>query len=97
MIGWLAALLYNAIGDLAKQLPEEYMGAHVDTLRRAFFNRKGQLYFTPSALIVYVDEFRKQEELIPVIDQINGQKHRIPWLNNSQLVISLSPDARAGP
>ncbi len=97
MIGWLSALLYNAIGDLAKQLPEEYMGAHVDTLRRAFFNRKGQLYFTPTALIVYVDEFRKQEELILVIDQINREKHRIPWLNNRQLVISLSPDARAGP
>jgi len=97
MIGWLAALVYNAIGDLAKQLPTDYLGAQVKTLRRTFINRRGELYFTPTALIVYLAPFHKQEALIPAIDQINAQKHRIPWLNNRQLLISLSPDSRAGP
>jgi len=97
MIGWLAALVYNSIGDLAKQLPAQYLGAQVKTVRRTFLDRKGQLYFTPNALIVYLDSFRKQEALIPLIDQINSQKHRVPWLDNRQLVISLTPDSRAGP
>jgi hypothetical protein len=30
-----------------------YAGEHVKTLRRQFFNRPGQLYETPEALIVY--------------------------------------------
>ena len=29
MIGWLVALVYNAVGDLAVQLAERYHGAHV--------------------------------------------------------------------
>ena len=97
MIGWLAALVYNQIGDLAKQLPTDYLGAQVKTLRRTFFNRPGHLYFTPTALIVYLDPFHKQDALIPVIDQINAQKQRVPWLNDRQLVISPSPHPRAGP
>lgn len=96
MIGWLVALVYNAIGDLAKELPMDYLGAHVKTLRRTFFNQRGDLYFTPTALIVYIAPFHKQEALIPIIDKINTQKHRIPWLNNRQLVISLAPESRAG-
>src|SRR5205085_641049 len=30
MIGWLLALVYNAIGDLTRQLPDRFLGAHVD-------------------------------------------------------------------
>ena len=85
------------MGDLAKQLPSDYLGAHVKTVRRTFFNRPGQPCFTPTALIVYLDPFRKQEALMPVIDQINSEQHRIPWLNNRQLVISLTSESRAGP
>jgi len=97
MIGWLAALVYNSVGDLAQQLPSQYLGAHVKTLRRTFMNRPGQLYATPKALIVYLDPFRHQEALIPTIDQINSEKHRVPWLDNRQLVISLTPNSRDGP
>ena len=97
MIGWLAALVYNAVGDMAQQLPTDYLGAHVKTLRRTFFDRPGQLYFTPTTLIVYLEPFAKQEALIPLIDQINTQRHHVPWLDNRQLVISLTPDSRAGP
>ena len=97
MIGWLVALVYNAVGDLAQQLPTDYLGAHGKTVRRTFFNRPGELYFTPTALIVYLKPFAKQEALIPLIDRINAQRHRVPWLDNRQLVISLTPDSRAGP
>jgi hypothetical protein len=100
MIGWLLALVYNAVADLSSWLPERYAGAHVGTLRRAFFERPGQLYCTPEALIVYLDWFRGQEALIPLIDFVNGQQCRIPWLANRRLVFSLTPEAlgrRAGP
>jgi hypothetical protein len=99
MIGWLVALMYNAVADLAKALGEDHAGEHVRTLRRMFFNRPGQLYETSEALIVYLDPFHGQEELLPVIDKLNGGNHRLPWLDNRRLVMSLTPSGatRAAP
>jgi hypothetical protein len=99
MMGWLVALVYNAVADLAERLGEDHFGCHVRTLRRKFFNRPGTLYETPEALIVYLDPFAGQEELVAMIDDLNAAKHRLPWLDNRRLVISLTPrgPARAGP
>jgi hypothetical protein len=66
----------------------------VRTLRRTFFNRPGTLYTTPEALIVHLDPFGGQEALIPVIDDFNAQRHRLPWLENRRVVLSLTPHAR---
>jgi hypothetical protein len=99
MIGWLVALVYNAVADLAETLGQHHEGAHVQTLRRKFFNRPGQLYETPEALIVYLDPFKGQEALEPVIDKLNAGHHRLPWLDNRRLVMSLTAhgDGRPGP
>jgi hypothetical protein len=99
MIGWLVALVYNAVGDFAATLSGDFRGSHVRTLRRMFFNRPGWLYETPEALIVQLDPFGGQDALIPVVDQFNAAGHRMPWLENRQVVISLMPPAqpRAGP
>jgi hypothetical protein len=97
MIGWLVALVYNAVADFADQLPGNFAGMHVSTLRRKFFNRPGRLYGTPEAWIVYVDPFAGQEVLIPQIDAFNAAQHRLPRLENRRLVMSLSPESRAGP
>jgi hypothetical protein len=99
MLGWLVALVYNAVADLAEALGESYVGEHVKTMRRQFFNRPGQLYETSEALIVYLDPFAGQEALVPVIDALNAKQHRLPWLENRRLVLSLTPrgPASAGP
>lgn len=99
MLGWLMALVYNAVADLAATLGGDHEGDHVQTLRRQFFNRPGVLYETSEALIVYLDPFQNQEELVPVIDALNARQHRIPWLDHRRLVLSLCPrgEARAGP
>ena len=99
MIGWLVALAYNAAADLAQALGADHVGDHVRTLRRKFFNRPGQLYETPEALIVHLDPFMGQDELLPVLDELNASNHRLPWLGNRRLVMSLTPhqQARAGP
>jgi hypothetical protein len=99
MIGWLVALLYNAVADLAAALGPDHCGDHVRTVRRQFFNRPGQLYETPEALIVYLDQFAGQDELVPLIDDLNAGQHRLPWLDNRRLVMSLTPrpQTRAGP
>jgi hypothetical protein len=99
MLGWLVALVYNAVADLAAGLGEDHAGEHVRTLRRKFFNRPGQLYETPEALIVYLDPFAGQDQLLPLIDKLNAGNHRLPWLDNRRLVMSLTPtgQARAGP
>src|SRR5262249_4909288 len=82
LVGWLVALVYNAVADLAEGLDGEFAGAHVRTLRRMFFNRPGQLYSTPEALLVYLDPFAGQDALVPVIDRFNAAGHRIPWLED---------------
>jgi hypothetical protein len=100
MMGWLVALVYNAVGDLGVRLADHYHRAHVETLRRTFFNRPGKLYLTPEALIVYLDPFRGQQELVELIDDINAEHCRIPWLENRRLLISLTPGPqtqRGGP
>jgi hypothetical protein len=99
MIGWVAALVYNAVGDLAARLPERYHGAHVSTLRRTFFNQSGQLYLTPNTLIVQLDHFADQEALTPLIDSFNRKCSRLPWLDARRLILSLTPPGqpRAGP
>jgi hypothetical protein len=99
MLGWLVALLYNAVADLGEALGEAHAGDHVRTLRRKFFNRPGQLYETPEALIVHLDPFTGQDELLPVIDRLNAGNHRMPWLDNRRLVMALTPrcQAHAGP
>jgi len=99
-MGWLVALVYNAVGDLGVRLADRYHRAHVETLRRTFFHRPGKLYLTPEALIVYLDPFRGQEELVELIDDLNAAHCRIPWLENRRLLISLTPctpSQRGGP
>lgn len=98
MMGWLAALVYNACANFAEGLSPSYAGKFISTLRRTFFNRAGDLYCTPTTLIVYLDEFSEQDALIDYIDKFNAAHYRIPWLDNRQLILSLTPtDARAGP
>ena len=99
MIGWLTALVYNAVADLTDKLPDRHHGAHVATVRRTFFNKHGQLYLTPNTLIVQLGPFSEQEALTGLIDSLNHESHRIPWLDNRRLVISLTPpnQPRAGP
>lgn len=97
MIGWLMALVYNAVADLADGLDGDYRGCHVSTLRRKFFNRPGRIYCTPEALIVYLDPFAEQDALLPAIDCVNAERHRVPWLDNRLLVLSVTPPGRPGP
>jgi hypothetical protein len=99
MMGWLTALLYNAMMDLSLRLAESWWHAHVGTLRRSLINRPGQVYVTAAAVIVSFDAFRGQEMLVTLIDEVNDQRVRLPWLGNRLLVLSLMPHAapRAGP
>ena len=96
MSGWLVALVYNAVMDLAQGLAGDFTDSHVRTLRRQFFNRPGQLYLTPEALLVCLEPFGGQEALEPMIDAFNAAGHRLPWLENRQIVMSLTPPTRPG-
>jgi hypothetical protein len=82
MMGWLIALVYNAVGDFASALLGDFAGCHVRTLRRKFFHRPGTLDETPEARIVHLDPFTGQEVLLSVVDDFNAARHRLPWLEN---------------
>src|SRR5262249_9778849 len=95
MVGWLVCLVYKRVADRGGSLGGDFTGSHVRTLRRKFFQRPGTLYQTPEALIVHLDPFKGQKALIPVIDTFNAAGHRLPWLENRRVVLSLTPDARS--
>jgi len=98
LMGWLACLVYNACAAFAEGLSSALAGKFVDTLRRTFFNLKGDLYCTPRALIVYLEEFPTRDLLVDYSDQFNAAQHRVPRLENRQLILARSPHApRAGP
>jgi hypothetical protein len=52
------------------------------------------LYETPEALVVQLDRFGGQEALVPVVDAFNAAGHRLPWLGNRPVVISLTAETR---
>lgn len=91
MIGWLVALVYNAAADWARSLAGDWEDSHIRTLRRAFWNRPGTLYQTPEAVIVQLDRFGGQQSVEAVVDAFNAERHRLPWLENRQVVVSLTP------
>jgi hypothetical protein len=95
LMGWLVALVYNALADWAQGLAGDWDKSQVRTLRRMFLNRPGRLYGTPTSLVVQYEPFAGQEGLIPVIDRFNAAGHRIPWLENRRLVLCLTPRDRA--
>jgi hypothetical protein len=94
MVGWLVALVYNAVADWAECLKGDWEASHVRTLRRTFINRPGVLYGTPTSLVVQWEPFAGQEALVPVIDEFNAAGHRLPWLDNRRLVLCLTPRGR---
>ena len=101
MIGCLTGLIYNAVADLASRLPSRFHGAFLRTIRRTFLNRPARLYLTPTALIVHLEPFAGQDDLIPLIDAFNARQQRLPWLNHRIIVLSSTPltpaRSRAGP
>lgn len=100
MMSWLVALVYNASLNFADALSPNWQGAFIRTLRRTFFHQSGNLYITPTSVIVYFDqELADQSAVVSMIDRINAEHHRIPWMNNRLLVLSIRPDSapRAGP
>lgn len=95
MMGWLVALVYNALADWASELAGDWDKSQVRTLRRTFIDRPGWIYGTSTSLVVQYEPFAGQEALIPVIDRFNAAGHRIPWLDNRRLVLCLTPHDRA--
>jgi hypothetical protein len=91
MVGWLLALVYNAVANMAVEVAGDYCDSHIRTMRRQVFNRPGMLYQTPNTLIVSLDSFAGQEDLIPVIDEFNARGHRLPWLDDRTIVMCLTP------
>ena len=51
-------------------------------------------------MIVYFNrDFNLQDDVLPMMDRINCEQHRDPWMDDRLLVLSVCPDgtSRAGP
>ncbi len=65
MIGWLVALVYNAMRRWAASLSGGQWGLpHSERCVEQFFNRAGTLYETPEAMVVCLEQFAGQEALV---------------------------------
>ncbi|MBS1250811.1 MAG: hypothetical protein MAG431_02407 [Chloroflexi bacterium] len=53
----------------------------VGTLLRKFIHRPAQLFVVGDELRIVFDPFRDQEELRPLLDELNEERIAVPWLN----------------
>ena len=45
---------------------------------------------------MHLDRFGGQEALVPVVDKFNAAGHRLPWLEDRRVVVSLTPEGHSG-
>jgi hypothetical protein len=85
---WLRCLLYNLMSRFAQAMGGDYPKMWAGTLLRRFIRRPATLYLLGKELHVVFDPFPSQDELQPLLDQLNARQSALPWLNN--LVIQFS-------
>lgn len=85
---WLRCLLYNLMSRFAQAMGGDYTKMWAGTLLRRFIRRPATLYLLGKELHVVFDPFPSQDELQPLLDQLNARQSALPWLNN--LVIQFS-------
>lgn len=87
LVGWIKGLVYNAIQNWKKRLPEPYRRMMPFSLMRVFLCRSGRVTMTETEVQVEIDEFRDFDQLDQYLNWLNRENVRIPWLGNRRLVI----------
>jgi len=89
-VGWLKALVFNALQAFKANLRDPFNRMQAGSLIRHFLLRPGSLYATADELIVALDPFGSREVLRQYVEQLNAAEHRIPWLGNRRLRVTFA-------
>ena len=85
---WLRCLVFNLMSLFAKRLGGEYAKMWAGTLLRKFIRRPATLYLIGNELHVVFDPFQDQDDLRPLLEELNAKRVGLPWLNG--LVVQFS-------
>lgn len=88
LVGWLKALAFNVLHAFKSDLRHPFGKMQAGSLMRHFLLRPGSLYATANEFIVALDPFRSRDVLADYVEQLNANKHRIPWLGNRRLRVT---------
>ena len=89
---WLRCLVFNLMSRFAQALGGGYAKMWAGTLLRKFIRRPATLYLIGKELHVVFDPFPGQDELQPLLDELNAKRTPLPWLNNLVVQFSISQD-----
>lgn len=89
---WLRCLTFNLMSLFAKRLGGDYSRMWVGTLLRKFIRRPATLYLIGNELHVVFDPFQNQDDLRPLLDELNAKRVQLPWLNGLVVQFSIEED-----
>ncbi|MFQ5814577.1 MAG: hypothetical protein ACE5I2_15465 [Anaerolineae bacterium] len=89
---WLRCLTFNLMSLFAKRLGGDYARMWAGTLLRKFIRRPATLYLIGNELHVVFDPFQNQDDLRPLLDELNAKRVQLPWLNGLVVQFSIEED-----
>jgi hypothetical protein len=89
---WLRCLVFNLMSRFAQAMGGEYTKMWAGTLLRKFIRRSATLYLLGKELHVVFDPFPGQDELQPLLDELNAKRTALPWLNNLVVQFNIAQD-----
>jgi hypothetical protein len=92
LAAWLRCLVFNLMSRFAQAMGGEYTKMWAGTLLRKFIRRPATLYLVDKELHVVFDPFPGQDELQPLLDELNAKRTALPWLNNLVVQFSIAQD-----
>ncbi len=89
---WLRCLVFNLMTCFAQAMGGEYTKMWAGTLLRKFIRRPATLYLVGKELHVVFDPFPDQDELQPLLNELNTKRTALPWLNNLVVQFRIAED-----
>jgi len=94
---WLRCLVFNLMSRFGQALGGKYAKMWAGTLLRKFIRRPATLYLVGKELHVVFDPFPDEEELRPLLEELNAKRVSIPWLNGLVIQFSIAEDESVHP
>ncbi len=94
---WLRCLVFNLMSRFAQAMGGDSAKMWAGTLLRKFIRRSATLYLIGKELHVVFDPFPGQDELQPLLDELNAKRTALPWLNNLVVQFSIAQEEPVHP
>jgi transposase len=89
---WLRCLVFNLMTLFGQALGGDCTMMWAGTLLRKFIRRPATLYLVGKELHVVFDPFPDQEELRPLLEELNAKRVALPWLNGLVVQFGIAQD-----